>query len=174
MYKYRYETEDMMKTSETQVPVHGYHVVEGGYYPAESGLVGAAVAPVGVGVGLNTGSVPFPPGYGCRCPQGEFDFAGAIGGISPIGLGGVGGIGGVGGLGGIGLHGGLGAGGLGLQGGIGQIGVGGLGYGHIGPQLIGGGGVGTGIGAVGLGGGGGYVAPIVHGYGRQQKFTLDI
>lgn len=37
VYKYRYETEDVMKTAASNIPVHGYHVVEGGYYPYELG-----------------------------------------------------------------------------------------------------------------------------------------
>ncbi|XP_066252872.1 uncharacterized protein [Euwallacea similis] len=120
VYKYRYETEDMMKTSATSVPVRGYHVVEGGYYPAESGLVGAAVAPVGIGIA-----------------------PGGIGGVGPVGFGVGGGIGGIGGgYGGIGLDGGvgqIGVGGIGYGGhiaphfigagpGIGAVGLGGGGY----------------------------------------------
>nr|CAI5824706.1 unnamed protein product [Callosobruchus analis] len=40
MYHYRYETEDMMKAGSKQIPVHEYHVVEGGYFPEESGQIG--------------------------------------------------------------------------------------------------------------------------------------
>lgn len=37
VYQYRYETEDVMKTDETSIPVRGYHVVQGGYYPEHYG-----------------------------------------------------------------------------------------------------------------------------------------
>lgn len=37
IYKYRYETEDVMNTAASNIPVHGYHVVEGGYYPYQFG-----------------------------------------------------------------------------------------------------------------------------------------
>nr|CAH7730803.1 unnamed protein product [Callosobruchus chinensis] len=40
MYHYRYETEDMMKAGSKHIPVHGYHVMEGGYFPEESGQIG--------------------------------------------------------------------------------------------------------------------------------------
>lgn len=45
VYKYRYETEDVMKTAASNVPVHGYQVVEGGYYPYE--LVGQGAVGIG-------------------------------------------------------------------------------------------------------------------------------
>lgn len=35
MYKYRYQTEDVMKTSASEIPYHGYHFAEGGYYPRQ-------------------------------------------------------------------------------------------------------------------------------------------
>lgn len=37
LYKYRYETEDVMKTSASELPVRGYHIAEGGYYPDKHG-----------------------------------------------------------------------------------------------------------------------------------------
>ncbi|CAH1155231.1 unnamed protein product [Phaedon cochleariae] len=37
VYKYRYETEDVMKTAASNVPLRGYHVIEGGYYPSQLG-----------------------------------------------------------------------------------------------------------------------------------------
>lgn len=33
MYKYRYATEDIMETAASSYPLHGYQVVESGYYP---------------------------------------------------------------------------------------------------------------------------------------------
>lgn len=37
IYKYRYQTEDFMKTSASEIPIHGYHTVEGRYYPENNG-----------------------------------------------------------------------------------------------------------------------------------------
>lgn len=37
IYKYRYETEDVMKSSASGDPVRGYQVVEGGFYAPENG-----------------------------------------------------------------------------------------------------------------------------------------
>ncbi|XP_056640795.1 uncharacterized protein LOC130447796 [Diorhabda sublineata] len=50
VYKFRYETEDLMKTAASNLPVRGYHVVEGGYYPqigAAGGGFGFAGSPLG-------------------------------------------------------------------------------------------------------------------------------
>lgn len=33
IYQYRYETKDMMKTDASSIPVRGYHLIQGGYYP---------------------------------------------------------------------------------------------------------------------------------------------
>ncbi|XP_050313952.1 uncharacterized protein LOC126748639 [Anthonomus grandis grandis] len=157
VYRYRYETQDMMKTSATSVPLKGYHVVEGNYYPAESGLIGhSSVGPVSLG-GLGT--------------VGGGKFIGPIG--APIGFAGQGAF--IGGQEGIGYRGveHIGYGGAHLP--QGPIGIGGglngagVGYTHhVAPQFISGSGVGPGIGAVGLVGGGGYVAPHVHGYGGEE------
>ncbi|KAJ8972709.1 hypothetical protein NQ317_014743 [Molorchus minor] len=74
VYKYRYETEDVMKTAETAIPVRGYHVVEGGYYPMEAGGYGGGkytqsapfntgkfggVAPISYGPGIGGGGIGF-------------------------------------------------------------------------------------------------------------------
>ncbi|XP_072384895.1 uncharacterized protein [Diabrotica undecimpunctata] len=56
MYKYRYETEDVMKTAASTMPVRGYHVVEGGYYPSEPEVGGFGFGGAGFGAG--------PAGYG--------------------------------------------------------------------------------------------------------------
>lgn len=90
LYGYRYETEDLMQTAETSIPLHGYHVVEGGYYP--TGLGG-----VKPGFGGGYGN-HFPGGYGGGFGGG----VGYGGGIGHIG-GGFGGSGaGFGGFGGFG------------------------------------------------------------------------
>jgi hypothetical protein len=106
VYKYRYETEDMMKTAASTIPLRGYHVVEGGYYPAEMGMVGGGGVGIG-GVGGGMGGM----GYG------------------GVGMGGGGmGYGGMGAakfIGGGGLIGGGGMGGAGLIGGAGMMGGGG-------------------------------------------------
>lgn len=32
-YKYRYETEDLMETAASALPLQGYHIIERGFYP---------------------------------------------------------------------------------------------------------------------------------------------
>lgn len=59
VYKYRYETEDVMKTAASNVPVRGYHVVEGGYYPSEVGAGGFG----GLGNFGGAGLARAPTGY---------------------------------------------------------------------------------------------------------------
>lgn len=36
MVRYRYETEDLMQKAASSYPMHGYRVIESGYYPAGS------------------------------------------------------------------------------------------------------------------------------------------
>lgn len=87
LYKYRYETEDVMQTAETSIPLHGYHVVEGGYYPTGMG-------------GVQSG---FGGGYGNHFVGGYGGGLGYGGGIGHTG----GGFGGGGaGFGGFGAFGG--------------------------------------------------------------------
>lgn len=84
VYKYRYETEDVLKTAASNVPVHGYHVVEGGYYPYELGQGGmgignAALTAPGIG-----GAALTAPGFG-----GIFTGGHGFGGqyvLKPVGL----------------------------------------------------------------------------------------
>lgn len=184
LYKYRYETEDVMNTAASTIPLRGYHVVEGGYYP-EVGLGGGIGAGGGVGIGgIGGGYGGAIGGYG-----GGIGYGGGAGlggaGIGGAGIGGAGiGLGGAGiGLGGAGL--GIGAGkyiggGAGLiGGGAGLIG-GGAGLIGGGAGLVGGGGagligggaglIGGGAGLIGGGGygGGGYIGgPLHHGYGGE-------
>ncbi|CAG9772954.1 unnamed protein product [Ceutorhynchus assimilis] len=88
LYQYRYQTEDMMKTSASSRPVRGYHVVEGGYYPEESGSIGSGqyYRPIGhnlgyggAGIGLGSGGA----GIGFGAGLGGY-------GIGPGGFGGAG------------------------------------------------------------------------------------
>lgn len=97
VYKYRYETEDVMKTAASNLPVHGYHVVEGGYYPYElhHGGVGVGTAALHGGIsGPGIGGAFSGPGFG-----GALTGPG-IGGLNgqyllkPVGLIGAGGYGG--------------------------------------------------------------------------------
>lgn len=76
IYKYHYETQDVMNTAASNIPVHGYHVVEGGYYPYELGHGGVGIgsaalhggiAGTGVGngfAGTGVGSAFASPGLG--------------------------------------------------------------------------------------------------------------
>lgn len=179
LYKYRYETQDVMNTAASNVPVRGYHVVEGGYYPEAS-----------VGIGVGTG---FGPGAGFG-PGGGFVGGGIGSGIrsgvgSGIGIGIGSGIGGAGISSGIGLGrigSGIGAGNIGVGGiGAGGIGAGGIGGGYIGGGRLGGissvgggfrggsgfigGGVGVGNGFIG--GGGGYAKPLIHHHGIGGEYV---
>lgn len=43
VYKYRYETQDVMNTAASNIPVHGYHVVEGSYFPYDLGRGGVGI-----------------------------------------------------------------------------------------------------------------------------------
>ncbi|XP_065170219.1 uncharacterized protein DDB_G0290685-like [Atheta coriaria] len=81
LYKYRYETEDL-KTAASGLPVHGYHLVEGGYYPEPRfGNFGA-------------------PGGQLQRPLQPFAFQQQPQAYQPpiqaLGVGGIGGIGGIG------------------------------------------------------------------------------
>lgn len=87
LYKYRYESEDLMKTAASSIPVHGYHVVEGGYYPYESGVGLSKFEPgyprAGYGAGFNKfGGIGADYHYGGYGP-----YEGAIGYGPGIGLG---------------------------------------------------------------------------------------
>lgn len=59
VYKYRYETQDVMNTAASNVPVHGYHVVEGNYFPYNLGRGG-----VGIGNGALQGTIAGPVAVG--------------------------------------------------------------------------------------------------------------
>ncbi|KAL3278971.1 hypothetical protein HHI36_016489 [Cryptolaemus montrouzieri] len=122
MYKYRYETEDVMKTAASTVPVRGYHVVEGGYYPYEGEI--------------NEGLGRFGSGYSKLGYGPEIGKFGGIGAGYGAGISKFGGLGnGYGGYG-VGGYGGYGAG----YGSYGAHGIGGpLGYGPevgLGPRYF--------------------------------------
>ncbi|XP_023015914.2 uncharacterized protein [Leptinotarsa decemlineata] len=146
VYKYRYETEDVMKTAASNVPVHGYHVVEGGYYPSHIGLGGIGNQGFG-GAGFIAGGGGYGGQYlGAKlAPIGTIGLEAPLGGqyigknIAPLGVVPVG-YGGINGPinGGLGPFGGQGIGyaGAGLIGA--GAGYGGAGIGLVGPQGYGG------------------------------------
>lgn len=100
VYKYRYETEDVMKSAASNIPVHGYQVVEGGYYPYELGHGG-----VGIGSAALHGGIT-GPGIGALSGPGLSGYV-----LKPVGLIGAGGYGGAE-FTGAGLGGGLGFAGM--------------------------------------------------------------
>lgn len=59
VYKYRYETQDVMNTAASNIPVHGYHVVEGNYFPYDLGRGG-----IGIGNGALQGGIAGPSAVG--------------------------------------------------------------------------------------------------------------
>lgn len=117
VYKYRYETQDVMNTAASNIPVHGYHVVEGGYYPyqlghgnvglqsgaLQGGIGGIGHAGLGIGEGVFQGGIT--AGSGFAGPG-----LGGLGGqyvLKPVGL--IGGNGyGEAGFGGVSQSGGIG------------------------------------------------------------------
>ncbi|KAG5874891.1 hypothetical protein JTB14_024317 [Gonioctena quinquepunctata] len=195
MYKYRYETEDIMKTASSNVPVHGYHVVEGGYYPPNVAAGGLIPGGIG-GAGFTGGSGGYGgqylggrlPPIGLGTPFGT-EYIGkkvapiGLVPITPISYGGIGGpingaVGYVGGLGGPGVgYGGQAVptngavryvGGLGYGGQAGPINNGVRYVGELGGPEVGYGGqgfIGGGAGLVGLGG--------QHGYGGEANEKQD-
>ncbi|KAK9878814.1 hypothetical protein WA026_003652 [Henosepilachna vigintioctopunctata] len=85
LYQYRYATEDLMKTAASTFPVHGYRVVEGGYYPHD-----------GFGGGISQGGLgSYGPGFGGAGYNSGIGKFGKIGGYGYGGYGG--GYGGYGG-----------------------------------------------------------------------------
>ncbi|KAJ8939982.1 hypothetical protein NQ314_010921 [Rhamnusium bicolor] len=104
VYKYRYETEDVMKTAETSIPVRGYHVVEGGYYPSDIGGISGGSGEflgeegvVGYGGGFGGAGISRGIGLGGAYTGGGYGGIGYGGGIGHIGGGGFGGGIGIGG-----------------------------------------------------------------------------
>lgn len=152
VYKYRYETEDVMKTAASSIPVHGYHFVEGGYYPtkiASAGFEGGAG-----GIGGYGGSVG---GFGGGYSGGKYTSIGGIGGIGGY-EGSIGGVGaGIGPIGGIGLS------------KVGPVGFGGgAGFSKLGGAGLGSGiGLGAGVGPI-IGGGKFIGGGIHHPYGGEE------
>ncbi|XP_044761510.1 uncharacterized protein LOC123318827 [Coccinella septempunctata] len=85
LYKYRYESEDVMKTAASTIPVHGYHVVEGGYYPYEADLGLSKYEPAYSRGGYSAGLGKFGgigPGYQYGPYGGSIGYGPAIG-LSP-------------------------------------------------------------------------------------------
>lgn len=81
VYKYRYETEDVLNTAASNVPMHGYHVVEGGYYPYEIGHPG-----VGIGNAALHGGISGPGYSGAIAGPGIGGFGGQQYILKPVGL----------------------------------------------------------------------------------------
>lgn len=63
-YKYRYHTEDVMKTAESHIPSHGYQVAESSYYPSFGSFGGSSIGSGGfVGSGLGGAGFGARGGY---------------------------------------------------------------------------------------------------------------
>lgn len=86
LYKYRYETQDVMNTAASNIPVHGYHVVEGGYYPYQLGQGNLGVQSVGLQGGIG-GIGHSGLGIGGGALQGGIGTGGAFAGAGLSGLG---------------------------------------------------------------------------------------
>ncbi|EEZ98972.1 keratin, type I cytoskeletal 9 [Tribolium castaneum] len=84
VYKYRYATEDVMNTAASTIPIHGYHVVEGGYYPGAMGMGGMGLGYGGYGGGIGMGGAGM---------MGAGKFIGGMGGAGMMGGAGLGGAG---------------------------------------------------------------------------------
>ncbi|CAG9860913.1 unnamed protein product [Phyllotreta striolata] len=100
LYQYKYQTEDVLKTAASNVPLRGYHVMEGGYYPSE-GRGYIAPSP------QYTGQFLAPLGHQFLLPQ--YSLGGFLGGGTGLAQGGL-------------VQGGLGQGGLGHYPQVGQLG----------------------------------------------------
>lgn len=93
IYKYRYQKEDLMQTAASSIPVRGYHVVEGGYYPSDIGGIGGGNIGGGGG-GFGYGG--YEPNFGGGLHRGGFGLGlrgAGIGGGYHQSLGGIGGLG---------------------------------------------------------------------------------